>query len=121
MKRFVNVALIGIALIFLFFCLLTFVRYVGARKRLLPSGYRVEIHRDNFYFFGMPGSGGDMQGFCKVIPPDNRSEAAYFYLEMTQFESEINDDTIKMQGGRIVVHSPMVKPMSENIWKLLFF
>ena len=60
-----------------------FVRYGRARKRLLPSGYRVEIHRDNFYFFGMPGSGGDMQGFCKVIPPDNRSKAAYFYFDVS--------------------------------------
>ncbi len=102
-------------------CAILFLRYGGVKKRVLPNGYIVEIHRDNFYFFGFPGSGSDMQGFCKVVSPDKNVKPAYYYLEMVQFESEINETTIGIQDNRIVVDSPMINSIGDNIWHLILF
>ena len=40
---------------------------------------------------------------------------------MVQFESEINETTIRIQDGRIVVVSPMIKTIGDNIWHLILF
>ena len=102
-------------------CAFLFLRYGGVKKRILPNGYIVEIYRDNFYFFGFPGSGSDMQGFCKVVSPNKNIKSRYYYLEMVQFESEINETTIRIQDNRIVVDSPMINSIGDNIWHLILF
>ena len=121
MKRILKILFICVFTILLVLCALFLLRYGSVKRRVLPNGYVVETHRDNFYMFGFPGSGSDMQGFCKVVPPVKGLTPAYFYLEMMQFESEINEETISVQNGRVEVISPMVKPISENIWRLLLF
>lgn len=121
MKRGLKILLLCIFATLLVLSALFLVRYSSVKKRVLPNGYVVETHRDNFYIFGFPGSGSDMQGFCKVVPPVKGLTPAYFYLEMTHFESEINEETISVQNGRVEVISPMVQPISENIWRLILF
>ena len=73
------------------------------------------------YGIEFPGSGSDMQGFCKVVSPDKNVKPAYYYLEMVQFESEINETTIGIQDNRIVVDSPMINSIGDNIWHLILF
>ena len=62
-----------------------------------------------------------MQGFCKVYSQCKDVKPVYYYLEMVQFESEINETTIRIQDGRIVVVSPMIKTIGDNIWHLILF
>ncbi len=121
MKRFIKLMLVCTFTMSLVLCALFFLRYGGATKRVLNNGYVVEVHRDNFYLFGFPGSGGDMQGFCKVYSQCKDVKPVYYYLEMVQFESEINETTIRIQDGRIVVVSPMIKTIGDNIWHLILF
>ena len=121
MKGVVKVQLICVFVVLLTFCALLSLRYGGVKKRVLPNGYVIETHHDNFYFWGFPGSGGDMQGFCKVVSPDKHIKPEYYYLEMMQFESEINETTIRIKDGRIVVDSPMIKAINDNIWRLILF
>lgn len=121
MKSAVKKLLMCFFSVSLVLCALLILRYSGVKTRVLPNGYIVEIHRDNFYFFGFPGSGSDMQGFCKVVSPNKNVKSGYYYLEMVQFESEINETTIRIQDNRIVVDSPMVNAISDNIWRLILF
>ena len=62
-----------------------------------------------------------MQGFCKVYSQCKDVKPVYYYLEMVQFESEINETNIKIQDGRIVVVSPMIKTIDDNIWHMMLF
>ena len=62
-----------------------------------------------------------MQGYCKVYSQCKDVKPVYYYLEMVQFESEINETTIRIQDGRIVVVSPMIKTIGDNIWHLILF
>ena len=62
-----------------------------------------------------------MQGFCKVYSQSKDVKPVYYYLEMVQFESEINETNIKIQDGRIVVVSPMIKTIDDNIWHMMLF
>ncbi len=62
-----------------------------------------------------------MQGFCKVYSQCKDVKPVYYYLEMVQFESEINETNIKIQDGRIVVVSPMIKTIDDNIWHMILF
>ena len=121
MKRFIKLMLVCTFTMSLVLCALFFLRYRGATRRVLNNGYVVEVHRDNFYLFGFPGSGGDMQGFCKVYSQCKDVKPVYYYLEMVQFESEINETNIKIQDGRIVVVSPMIKTIDDNIWHMILF
>ena len=98
MKRFIKLMLVCSFTMSLVLCALFFLRYGRATKRVLSNGYVVEVHRDNFYLFGFPGSGGDMQGYCKVY-----------------------SQCIRIQDGRIVVVSPMIKTIGDNIWHLILF
>ena len=62
-----------------------------------------------------------MQGYCKVYSQCKDVKPVYYYIEMVQFESEINETTIRIQDGRIVVVSPMIKTIGDNIWHLILF
>ena len=104
----------------LFLTALLVVRYMPVDRRMqIGDEYEVLVYRDKFDLAFNPGGGSDAKGFCIVRDAKGKCSSSVYYLAMLWFASDLPEDQIAVENGKVIVHSPHFLPLDENIWNLI--